>query len=95
MADNESTLADEDGAFPDWIEIYNPSASPVNLLGYFLTDDKNDPTRWAFPDITAPGAYLVVFASGKNRVNPASPCTPASNSTKPANTSRSSGPDRR
>jgi hypothetical protein len=74
MADNESTLADEDGAFPDWIEIYNPSAAPVNLLGYFLTDDKNDPTRWAFPDVViAPGAYRLVFASGKNRVNPIAP----------------------
>jgi hypothetical protein len=74
MADNESTLPDEDGEFPDWIEIYNPTISPVSLLGYFLTDDKNDLTRWAFPEITlAPGAYQIVFASGKSRVIPASP----------------------
>ncbi|MEY4813958.1 MAG: hypothetical protein RLZZ162_1031, partial [Verrucomicrobiota bacterium] len=24
MASNTTTLADEDGAFPDWIEIFNP-----------------------------------------------------------------------
>ena len=32
MADNKSTLADENGRFPDWIEIYNTSAGTVNLL---------------------------------------------------------------
>ncbi len=27
MASNDSTLADEDGDFSDWIEIHNPDAS--------------------------------------------------------------------
>jgi hypothetical protein len=74
MADNSSILADEDGAFPDWLELYNPTAAAINLSGYFLTDDKSEPTLWAFPSLTLPpGGYLLVFASGKNRVNPAAP----------------------
>jgi hypothetical protein len=74
MADNQSTLADEDGQFSDWIELLNPTAGAVNLLGFFLTDDANDPTKWSFPNVSlAPGAYLIVWASGKNRVNPAAP----------------------
>lgn len=72
VADNASGLADEDGAFSDWIELFNPTASPVNLLGYFLTDDKSEPTRWPLPAmVLAPGAHRVVFASGKDRRDPA------------------------
>jgi CotH kinase protein/Fn3 associated/Lamin Tail Domain/Concanavalin A-like lectin/glucanases superfamily/Immunoglobulin I-set domain/Chitobiase/beta-hexosaminidase C-terminal domain/Bacterial TSP3 repeat len=74
MADNESGLRDEDGAFSDWIEIHNPTTGAIPLLGYYLTDDKSDPAKWAFPDLTmGAGAYLVVFASGKDRGNPAAP----------------------
>lgn len=74
MADNESTLADNDGDFSGWIEIHNPTALPINLAGYFLTDEENDPTKWAFPNLNlAAGAYMVVFASGKDRVNTAAP----------------------
>ena len=35
MADDRSTLADEDGEYSGWIEIYNPTASMVNLAGAF------------------------------------------------------------
>lgn len=72
MAANDSVLADEDGAFSDWIEIHNPDAQPVSLAGYHLTDDPTRLTRWTFPAVTLnAGAYLVVFASGKDRTNPA------------------------
>src|SRR5687768_3536299 len=70
MPANDRTLADEDGQFPDWIEINNPGTSPLNLAGYFLTDNSLEPTKWAFPSVTIPpGGFLVVFASGKNRTN--------------------------
>lgn len=72
MADNNSTLADEDAQFSDWIEIYNPTAAPINLSGYYLTDNESEPTLWPFPSVSLPaGGHLLVFASGKNRVNPA------------------------
>jgi hypothetical protein len=74
MADNETTLADEDGDYPDWIEIYNPTGGAISLAGYFLTDDKSNPTNWAFPPILlASGASQIVFASGKNRASPTAP----------------------
>jgi hypothetical protein len=74
MADNESTLADQDGDFSGWIEIHNPTAAAINLAGHFLTDDEADPTKWAFPNLNlAAGSYLVVFASGKDRINTAAP----------------------
>jgi hypothetical protein len=30
MASNSSTISDEDGDQPDWIEIYNPTEAAVN-----------------------------------------------------------------
>src|SRR5687767_5147563 len=72
MPDNARILADEDGQFPDWIEIQNPNATPFNLTGYFLTDNAGQPNKWAFPTVTLPAnGFLVVFASGKNRTNDA------------------------
>ena len=73
MADDQSTLQDEDGDYSGWIEIYNPTASIINLSGYFLTDAEADPQKWAFPSTNlAAGSYLLVFASGHNRTQPGS-----------------------
>src|SRR6266480_7343589 len=67
MADNKNTLVDEDGQFPDWIEIYNTSAGTVNLNGWSLTDDPTRQARWFFPatNLTAKG-FMIIFASGTN-----------------------------
>jgi hypothetical protein len=71
QASNLSTVADEDGVFSDWIELRNPTASPIRLLGYGLSDNVNVPFKWVLPDVTIPaGAYLLVFASGKDRRDP-------------------------
>jgi PKD repeat protein len=68
MADNATAMEDEDGDSPDWIELYNGGAEAVNMLGWSLTDDDADPVKWVFPEYVFPaGAYLVVFASGKDR----------------------------
>jgi hypothetical protein len=67
LAINNSGLADKDGAHSDWVEIHNGTAADVNLDGYFLTDDREDLTKWRFPAVTvAAGGYLLVFASGKD-----------------------------
>lgn len=65
---NYSTLQDEDGQYPDWIELYNAGADTFQLYGYTLTDDPTDPAKWTFPNVSlAPSEYLVVFCSGKDR----------------------------
>lgn len=72
MASNATTLLDRDREASDWIELHNPDPTPVNLAGWYLTDTASNRTRWQFPAVTlAPGAYLVVFASNKNRRDPA------------------------
>lgn len=73
MASNSNTLADEDGDYSDWIELYNRGAITVSLYGIGLSDNE-DPFRWTFPDITLkPGQYLLVWASGKDRTLPGAP----------------------
>ena len=68
IALNESTLADEDGTYADWIELYNEGTADQSLAGWCLTDDPAEPGKWIFPDVTLPaGGYLLVFASGKDR----------------------------
>ncbi len=74
MASNATTLADEDGDYEDWIEIYNASGSAVNLSGYGLSDNYDNPFRWTFPEVTVPnGGFLLVWASGKDRKTPGQP----------------------
>jgi hypothetical protein len=68
VASNSDGLADQDGDHSDWIEVYNPTASPIDLGGWFLTDDPDVADRWRFPSVTLePSGFLVVFASDKNR----------------------------
>jgi len=68
MAANTATLADEDGAFSDWLELHNPDALEVNLSGWYLSDSASNKTKWQFPAVTLqPGGFLVIFASNKNR----------------------------
>jgi len=63
-----STLKDEDGSTPDWLEIWNTAPDPVNLGGWHLTDRATKLTKWTFPATNlASGGFLVVFASGKDR----------------------------
>ena len=54
MADNKKTLADVDGDFSDWIEIYNTGATNVNLSGWALTDDSTVPPalKWLRGSVT-------------------------------------------
>ena len=69
LAANDSILYDEDGESSDWIELFNPDGAPIDLGGYFLTNDAGDRTRWQLPSptIVPAGGVLLVFASNKDR----------------------------
>lgn len=61
-------IADENGEYPDWIEIYNAGTDTVNLLNYSITDDDAEPLKWTFPNVSiAPGEFRVIFCSDKDR----------------------------
>jgi len=66
MASNAETAADQDEEFDDWIELFNRTGSTIDLTGYFLSDNSNNPQKWQFPDGTSIGAndYLLIWADG-------------------------------
>ena len=72
---NPNALVDDYGSKSDWIEIYNPTATAIDLVGYSLTDSKGDPLQCRFtadsfptgqPTTIGPGEYKIVFASGRS-----------------------------
>jgi hypothetical protein len=68
MASNGSTIYDEDGDRPDWIELYYDGDEPLSLHLFGLSDDPDRPFRWLFPDTTIhPGEFMLIWASGKDR----------------------------
>jgi hypothetical protein len=63
LADNGSTIADQDGEYDDWIELYNNTGQDISLTGVLLSDDYAEPYTWSFPDtIIAANDYLIVWA---------------------------------
>jgi hypothetical protein len=64
MASNDTTQADQDGEFDDWIELYNNTSDAISLNGFHLSDDLGNPAKWAFPAGTSIGAndYLIIWA---------------------------------
>ncbi|MBR1559521.1 MAG: lamin tail domain-containing protein [Clostridia bacterium] len=65
MTRNVTFFADEKGEHPDYIEVHNTTASPVNLEGWALSDARDRLMRWRFPSVTLPaGGYLAVHCSG-------------------------------
>ncbi|CAL2093359.1 conserved protein of unknown function precursor containing a T9SS type A C-terminal secretion signal [Tenacibaculum sp. 190524A02b] len=50
---NDTTITDEAGEYDDWIEIYNPNSTPVNLAGYYISDKLSEPLKWKIPDTDA------------------------------------------
>jgi hypothetical protein len=61
---NTSIVADQDGEYDDWIELYNLSGSVKDISGYFLSDNKDHFSKWVFPAGTSiPGnGYLIIWA---------------------------------
>lgn len=46
---NKSQHADATGAYEDWVELYNPTGSSVNIGGWHLSDQKGQPLKWTIP----------------------------------------------
>ena len=64
LADNATVLEDPDdpGEFPDWFEIYNPGVLPVDLNGYYLSDNPDNPTKYQVPaSVIVPAQGFVLF----------------------------------
>lgn len=70
MSSNTTLMADADGDFSDWIELYNKGDESINLEGYFLSDKESNPYMWALPAVEIPAhSFLFIWASGKEDVD--------------------------
>ncbi len=74
MADNETFVEDPDepGEFTDWFELYNPGTTPVDLGGFYLSDNLNKPTSYRIPaGVSVPaGGWVVFYADGEPEQGP-------------------------
>jgi hypothetical protein len=62
LADNK-TAAENNGDFPDYIELKNNGTEPLLLDGYALSDSATNPTKYLFPNGTVipAGERLIVW----------------------------------
>ena len=60
-----------DGGFQDWFELFNPNFVPVNISGFYLTDDLTLPAMWQIPSGTVIPArgFLLVWADDQATQN--------------------------
>jgi CotH kinase protein/Chitobiase/beta-hexosaminidase C-terminal domain/Secretion system C-terminal sorting domain len=65
---NGTVIADFEGDYEDWLEIYNPTSQTVSLNGYYLETFDTKQKRWSFPDFSLkPDSCMLVFCSKKDR----------------------------
>jgi hypothetical protein len=72
MPQNVSTIADEKGAYGDWIELHNPTDSAIDLFGWSISDDASLPQKNPFPmGLSIPKkGFLLLWADEKVPLGP-------------------------
>lgn len=68
MADNGTTAYDSNGENDDWVELYNGSASGIDLTGLYLSDDPSVLMKWQIPVGTSIAANDVLVIWTDNDV---------------------------
>lgn len=69
---NEQNYQDDYGLHNAWIEIFNTSFASVNIEGCYLTNDKNNPTKYPIPKgdvltLIKPRQHALFWADGMPR----------------------------
>lgn len=67
---NFTLFQDENGGYPDYVELYNASGQRVSMDGWFLSDDENQLEKYPLEGIILePEAYYVVWLDGRDDVD--------------------------
>ncbi|MCX8485833.1 MAG: chitobiase/beta-hexosaminidase C-terminal domain-containing protein, partial [Crocinitomicaceae bacterium] len=62
--------SDAYGQKEDWVELYNVSAAPIDLTGWYLSDKSSNLTKWMIPSGSiASNGFKMVYCSNRNLVN--------------------------
>jgi hypothetical protein len=64
MAVNSTIVADQNGEFDDWFELFNLTESDIDISGYYLSDNDSKTSKWKIPTKTLikGNRYLVIWA---------------------------------
>ena len=64
MPVNSTIVADQNGEYDDWFELYNSSELEIDVSGCYLTDNKSKILKWQIPQgtIIEGKGYLIVWA---------------------------------
>jgi hypothetical protein len=64
LTSNTTGIRDLSGKREDWFELYNARSNPLDLGGYYLTDDLTRPTRWRIPagNVIGPFGFALFWA---------------------------------
>lgn len=64
MPVNSTVVADQNGEYDDWIELFNLFSTNKDISGYYLSDKKSNISKWQIPQGTSiPGnGYLIIWA---------------------------------
>jgi hypothetical protein len=72
LAENNAGLRNPaNNRFDDWFELYNPTDTPAEIGGYYLTDNLGNPTKYRIPagyQVPA-GGFLLVWADEVTSAN--------------------------
>jgi hypothetical protein len=64
-------LAHSHAGEPDWIELHNTTGNPINISGWFLSDDRLHPMKYQIAEDTVIDRYgYVIFREDLNFANP-------------------------
>jgi hypothetical protein len=72
MAAKNTIVADPQNEFDDWIELRNITDAPVDISGWHLSDETNNPRKWQFPagTIVPAGGFLLIWADEDGKDTP-------------------------
>ncbi len=64
MAVNTTIVADQNGEFDDWFELYNLTSADIDISGYYLSDNDTKVAKWKVPQgtIITGGGFLIIWA---------------------------------
>ncbi|MDA3881917.1 MAG: Ig-like domain-containing protein [Bacteroidales bacterium] len=66
QSSNATTVTSDLGNYADWIELYNTGSATVDISGYYITDDNDEPRKWQVPSGTTISSnnHLLIWCDG-------------------------------
>ena len=70
-----NSYPDDNQQLDDWVELYNADTSTVNIAGYKITNNLNNPNLFTFPQVSsqttmAPGSFKILWADQNTTQGP-------------------------